>query len=107
MAQEPLKEQQSGKTYEDELFEILNEVGIVSSEDFNLILHNDNVNDMDHVVAALFEVCKFTNGRCVKVMMEAHNKGKGLITTGEINTLLDLKLGLNKRGLTISIEISK
>jgi len=106
MAQESLKEQQSGKTYEDELFEILNDAGIVSSEDFNLILHNDNVNDMIHVVVTLYEVCKLTNEQCVSVMMEAHTKGKSVITTRELNTILDMKSGLDGRGLTTSIGIS-
>jgi ATP-dependent Clp protease adapter protein ClpS len=107
MAQEPLKKEQSERTYEDELYEILDKVGISFSEDFILILHNDNVNDMIHVVVALYEICRLSNERCVSVMMEAHNKGKSVIKTGEINTLLDLKLGLNKRGLTISIETSQ
>lgn len=107
MAQEPLKKQQSVRTYEDELYEILDEVGISFSEDFILKLHNDNVNDMIHVVVALYEICRLPNERCVSVMMEAHNKGKSIITTGEINTLLDLKLGLDQKGLTISIETSK
>ena len=107
MAQEPLKEQRNGKTYEDELFEILNELGINSSEDFNLILHNDNVNDMIHVVVALYEVCKLTNEKCVSVMMEAHSKGKSVIATRELNTILDMKLGLDRRGLTTSIEGSE
>jgi ATP-dependent Clp protease adapter protein ClpS len=107
MAQEPLKRQQSERTYEDELNEILDELGISYSEDFILILHNDNVNDMEDVVVALYEVCRLPNERCVSVMMEAHNNGKSVITTGEINTLLDLKLELNKRGITTSIETSQ
>lgn len=106
MAQEPLKEQQSGKTYEDELFDMLNEVGISFSESFNLILYNDNVNDMIHVVVALYEICKLTNEKCVSVMMEAHTKGKSVITTRELNIILDMKSGLDGRGLTTSIGIS-
>lgn len=106
MAEEPSIEQHTERTNEDELYEILNEIGIIFSEDFNLILHNDNVNDMEDVVVALYEVCRLSNEKCVSVMKEAHHKGKALITTGDINTLLDLKLGLNKRGLTISIETS-
>ena len=92
---------------EAELSEILNEIDTFCSQDFNLILHNDNVNYMEDVVVVLYEVCRLPNERCVKVMMEAHHKGKGLITTGEINTLLDLMLELKKRGLTTSIEPSK
>lgn len=107
MAKEKLKEQQGERTFENELEKTLNGIGIAFSDSYSLILYNDNVNDMIHVVVALFEICRLPNERCVKVMMEAHTKGKAIITTGEINTLLDLKLGLNKRGLTISIEISK
>ena len=106
MAKESLKEQPSEKTYEEELNDILSEIGIGFSESFSLILHNDNVNDMIHVVVALYEVCKLTNEKCVSVMMKAHTKGKSVITTRELNTILDMKSGLDGRGLTTSIGIS-
>jgi ATP-dependent Clp protease adaptor protein ClpS len=105
MEQEPLKEQKSEKTYEEELYDILSEIGIGFSESFILVLHNDNVNDMIHVVVALYEVCKLTNEQCVSVMMEAHNKGGSVITTDELDILLDMKSGLDGRGLTSSIEV--
>jgi hypothetical protein len=107
MTHESLKGHKSVRIYEEELYEILNELGIGFSESFSLILHNDNVNDMIHVVVALYEVCKLTNDQCVSVMMEAHNKGKSVITTDELNLILEMKSGLDKRGITTSIETSK
>jgi ATP-dependent Clp protease adaptor protein ClpS len=51
-----------------------------SVEDFlppyRVILHNDDVNSMEHVIHALLEsVPELTEERAAEVMMEAHNNG--------------------------------
>lgn len=84
--------------------EILKDTGISIQRDYNLILWNDNVNDMISVIIALYEVCKLSNNDSLRVMMEAHKKGKSLAKNGELDELLDMKNGLNARGLTVTIE---
>ena len=84
----------------------LNELGIRSSDEneCKLILHNDHVNDMMHVVVALSEICQLTPEKCVEIMLEAHEKGKAVIKSGPFDTLNEMKKALNKRNLEATIE---
>ena len=45
---------------------------------YRVIVHNDDVNSMDHVVASLQEVFKFEIKECVDIMLEAHKTGCAL-----------------------------
>lgn len=42
---------------------------------YKVLLHNDDLNTMDHVVQSLMRVFKFHQRRCEQIMMEAHNHG--------------------------------
>lgn len=88
-----------------ELKDILTYYGITYSGELNLVLHNDNINDMIHVVVALYEICKLSNERSMAVMMEAHTKGRSLVrNSGDFYELYNMYLGLEKRGLTVTLE---
>lgn len=45
---------------------------------YKVLLHNDDVNSMEHVVKALRQVFKFDEQECVRLMIEAHNNGLAL-----------------------------
>ena len=45
---------------------------------YKVLLHNDDVNSMEHVVHALKNVFKFENEVCVRIMIEAHQTGVAL-----------------------------
>jgi ATP-dependent Clp protease adaptor protein ClpS len=45
---------------------------------YKVLLHNDDVNSMEHVVKALKQVFKFELEECVRIMVEAHSKGVAL-----------------------------
>ncbi len=45
---------------------------------YKVLLHNDDVNTMDHVVRALMEVFRFERAMCGRIMLEAHNNGVAL-----------------------------
>jgi ATP-dependent Clp protease adaptor protein ClpS len=47
---------------------------------YKVLLHNDDVNSMEHVVKALRQVFKFDAEECVRIMIEAHNNGLALCT---------------------------
>ena len=99
-----LKEFQEQQLVESELNDILIKNGITFSEDFNLILHNDHINSFIDVVVALYEVCKLSNEKSVSVMMEAHTKGRSVVRNGNIDDLHYMRLGLERRGLTATLE---
>ena len=48
---------------------------------YKVLLHNDDVNTMDHVVNALMQVFKFDPQTCVQIMLEAHRNGNALCAT--------------------------
>lgn len=47
---------------------------------YRVLLHNDDVNSMEHVVRALNRVFRFDQQVCEKIMMEAHTYGLALCT---------------------------
>ena len=47
---------------------------------YKVLLHNDDVNSMEHVVKALRQVFKFEEQECVRIMIEAHSNGIALCT---------------------------
>ncbi len=47
---------------------------------YRVLLHNDDVNSMDHVVKALLLVFRFERTECERIMLEAHRNGVALCT---------------------------
>lgn len=90
----------------DSITKMLNELGIRGANDneCKLILWNDHVNDMVSVVVALFEVCKLNDEDAIRVMTEAHEKGKAVVKSGSREELEVMKTGLNDRNLEATIE---
>jgi len=102
--QKRLRDLRRDELFESEFNEILDQLGIAFSEEFNLVLHNDSVNNMIHVVVALYEECKLSNEKSYSVMMEAHTKGRSVVRNGNIDDLHYMSLGLERRGLTVTLE---
>ncbi len=47
---------------------------------YKVLIHNDDVNTMDHVVGALMRVFKLERQECERIMVEAHKNGLALCT---------------------------
>jgi ATP-dependent Clp protease adaptor protein ClpS len=47
---------------------------------YKVLLHNDDVNSMDHVIRTLMRVFKFDLAVCERIMREAHRDGVALCT---------------------------
>ncbi len=47
---------------------------------YKVLLHNDDVNSMDHVVETLMRVFRFERAVCEGIMLEAHRNGVALCT---------------------------
>lgn len=45
---------------------------------FKTLLHNDDVNSMEHVIRSLMQVFKFDTEKSFEIMLEAHVKGLAL-----------------------------
>ena len=102
--QHRLRELWNDRLCEKELDELLGNLGITYSEEFHLVLHNDHINDMLHVVLSLSKVCKVSIEKATIIMRTAHETGRSIVLNGNQNSLHYMKLGLESLGLTASVE---
>ena len=107
--QKRLRELRRDQLFEREFNEILKRLGIAFSEEFNLILHNDNINEMLAVVLAINKVCKLSIEKSSSVMMQAHTKGRAILrNSNNIDELHLMRLELvEKNGLTATLELAE
>jgi len=70
-----------------------------------LILWNDHVNDMVYVVLALMTICQLNPDEAQAVMYEAHEKGKAVAKTGEIEEIKKMKEMLNDARIEATVEL--
>jgi ATP-dependent Clp protease adaptor protein ClpS len=72
---------------------------------YRVLLHNDDVNDMDHVVRALLlTIPSLSVDDAVRVMYEAHSAGVAVVVTCPHETAEYYALRLTRLGLTSTIE---
>ena len=51
---------------------------------YAVILHNDDVNGMDFVIAVLRKVFGYTVEKCVELMLQAHKTGRAVVWVGAL-----------------------
>lgn len=72
---------------------------------YTLVLHNDDVNSMDHVVRALLvSVPELTVERAVEVMLTAHEHGRADVITCPLERAELYRDRLESHGLTATIR---
>lgn len=72
---------------------------------YNVILHNDDVNDMGWVVESLRKcVPDLSMDEAVAIMMTAHEHGRALVITCPLELAELYQERLQSRGLTVTIE---
>jgi ATP-dependent Clp protease adaptor protein ClpS len=72
---------------------------------YRVILHNDDVNDMGHVVRALLtSVPELTRERAAEVMLEAHNHGQAEVIRCPLERAELYRDRLESFSLTATIE---
>ena len=72
---------------------------------WSVILHNDDHNDMVHVVTSLVKsVPKLGRRQATEIMFEAHNHGQALVTTCPLELAELYRDRLESCGLTATIE---
>ncbi len=70
-----------------------------------VVLHNDDVNAMDHVVRALIDsVPELTPERAVEVMLAAHEHGAADVISCPLERAELYRERLERRGLTATIR---
>jgi ATP-dependent Clp protease adaptor protein ClpS len=72
---------------------------------YRVVLHNDDVNDMMHVVRSLLaSVPELTSERAVEVMLAAHNHGSAEVIVCYLERAELYRDRLESHGLTATIE---
>jgi ATP-dependent Clp protease adaptor protein ClpS len=72
---------------------------------YNVILHNDDHNSMNHVVRSLLKcVPSLTPERAEELMLEAHNHGQAKVITCPKEAAEHYRAKLESCGLTATIE---
>lgn len=70
-----------------------------------VVLHNDDVNSMDHVVLALLDsVPELDPQRAVEIMLTAHEHGEADVITCPLERAELYRDRLERRGLTATIR---
>lgn len=72
---------------------------------YKVLLHNDDVNSCDYVVACLLKTVNTLNVKqAIEIMFEAHNTGLALVTVVPLEIAEFYKENLVSFGLTSTIE---
>ena len=71
---------------------------------WSVLLHNDDVNDMHHVVDTICMVTPLSMERAARVMIEAHNDGLALVCQTHREVAELYRERFQSRGLTCTIE---
>lgn len=69
-----------------------------------LILHNDDVNSFDHVIACLVEICMHEPLQAEQCAFITHFRGKCDVSRGSYDELSPKRQALLERGLQVTID---
>ncbi len=71
---------------------------------YNVMLHNDDVNSMDHVVHALVQSVPLSRAEAIQIMLEAHQTGVARVITCPLEPAELYRDRLQSYRLTATIE---
>jgi len=70
----------------------------------NLVVHNDEINTFDYVIASLMDICDMDINQAEQCTLIIHYKGKYGVKSGERESLQPLKNAFIDRGIGATIE---
>ena len=77
---------------------------VEEEKQFNLILHNDDVNTFDHVIDSLVDICSHDSIQAEQCANIVHYNGKCDVKKGEFEKLILMKEQLDHKGLSVTID---
>ena len=77
---------------------------VTTSQPFQLIVWNDEVNTFEWVIETLIEVCGHSEEQAEQCAMLIHTKGKYAVKNGEYDILKPLCDAITERGIGATIE---
>lgn len=82
---------------------ILEDEEVVSVEEHQLIVFNDDVNTFDHVIKTLIDVCGHTPEQAEQCTWIIHYKGKCSVKEGSFSKLKPMRDAICDRGISAEI----
>jgi ATP-dependent Clp protease adaptor protein ClpS len=77
----------------------------IDTEDYELVLYNDDVNTFDHVINCLVKYCKHDIYQAEQCAWIVHSKGKCSVKSGQYTLLEPLCTALCDQGLSAQVEL--
>jgi ATP-dependent Clp protease adaptor protein ClpS len=87
-------------TIKEEEVAILDEI----SEEYKVILYNDEVNTFDWVIECLIDICKHDELQAEQCALLVHYKGKAVVKVGDIEEMKNICEALCNRDLAAAVE---
>ena len=78
----------------------------VTTEGFTLILFNDTFHEFEDVIAQIMKATGYGYDKAEGITMEAHNKGRAVVITGELQKCLKAQAILEEIQLRTSLEVN-
>ena len=78
----------------------------ITTEGFTLILFNDTFHEFEDVIAQIMKATGFGYDKAEMITMEAHNKGRAVVITGELQKCLKAQAILEEIQLRTSLEVN-
>lgn len=95
---------ENNSTVEETQVKELIDVKEIITDQFDIVLYNDDVNTFDHVTESLIKICKHESLQAEQCTYLVHYKGKCAVKRGEYEKLAPICTALLDRGLSAKIE---
>jgi ATP-dependent Clp protease adaptor protein ClpS len=91
------------KTFEDEETEVLEDEETVTTDLYDLVVFNDEINTFDHVIQTLMEVCDHEPEQAEQCTWIIHFKGKCTVKHGSFDELAPMRNAICGRGISAEV----
>lgn len=78
----------------------------ISAVGFTLILFNDNYHEFEEVIQQVMKATGYGYDKAESITMEAHNKGRAPVLSGELDKCIKAQSVLEEIGLRTAIEVN-
>ncbi|BDQ11092.1 ATP-dependent Clp protease adaptor ClpS [Sediminibacterium sp. TEGAF015] len=78
----------------------------LTTDQYSLIVWNDEVNTFDWVIETLMEICGHTLEQAEQCAMFIHYKGKYAVKKGDYDTLKPMCNSITERGIGATVELN-
>jgi len=84
--------------------EFQEELVLETTDQLDLVVHNDDVNTFDHVILSLMEICGHDPIQAEQCAWIVHNNGKCSVKRGTMERLEPMCTALHDRGISADIR---